>query len=103
MLPSLAALHRVSRARPLLVRGLSAGTAPPAGKQAAAAHSNLEAAAKASAAALGNEQVLIEQVLIERLNDKGLLHSAGLIGGEWRGASSGATFQVRRQCVRATL
>jgi hypothetical protein len=37
----------------------------------------------------------ISEELAERLKDKNLLKTQGLIGGDWKAASDGATYQAR--------
>jgi hypothetical protein len=66
-----------------------------AGSQHQSPPSNLQQAMSASAEASGLTPSAFSSDLLEKLQDKALLHSAGLIGGKWLGAWNNATYEVR--------
>lgn len=55
---------------------------------------NLQEAAEVAKDAAGLQQVQVSDDLMSRLKDKGLLHSAALVEGQWIGPQDGATFKV---------
>lgn len=69
----------------------SSATGSPPGPMSTASHQNLDDAASVASPAT----VDICEYLLSKLNDRTLLHSAGLIGGKWLGAWNNATYEVR--------
>ncbi|EFJ45913.1 hypothetical protein VOLCADRAFT_93805 [Volvox carteri f. nagariensis] len=66
--------------------------------------SNLAEAAQEAAQVVGLNKVAVSELVLSRVKDHGLLHTAGLIGGKWADvASDKSTFEVRNPATGAVI
>lgn len=91
----IAQLRRAASARCIWAiprEGFSSATPSSPNSSSGAQKTNLEEAAEAAGLII---KPSVSDELLGRLKDKGLLHTAGYIGGKWTsGSKKGASFQV---------